>query len=68
VLNKDLKGTKQTIEAIKMFDQYICTNINCNYQKKGKKGKKCPQCGESFSKVGMMEGTNIIQQKRKKFS
>jgi hypothetical protein len=50
-----------------MFDQYICTNINCNNQKKGKMGKKCPECGKPFSKVGIREGTSIMQQKRKKF-
>ncbi len=50
-----------------MLDQYICTNVNCDYEKKGKKGKKCPKCGKAFSKVGMREGVSIIQQKRKKF-
>ena len=50
-----------------MFDQYICTNVNCDNEKKGKKGKKCPECGKVFTKVGMREGVNIIQQKRKKF-
>ncbi|WP_286474229.1 hypothetical protein [Methanobacterium sp. CWC-01] len=51
-----------------MFDQYLCPNTNCNHQKSGKKGQTCPECGEKLKKVGMREGTSIIQQKRKRFS
>ncbi|HNR26607.1 MAG TPA: hypothetical protein PKI66_07825 [Methanobacteriaceae archaeon] len=48
-----------------MLDQYLCPNINCNHLKKGRKGKSCPECGEPFKKVGIIEGTNLIQQKKK---
>jgi methionyl-tRNA synthetase len=51
-----------------MFDQYLCTNTKCKYMKSGKKGKNCPECGKKLSKVGIREGTSIIQKKKKFFS
>jgi uncharacterized protein YacL (UPF0231 family) len=49
-----------------LLDTYQCPNTDCWWDKNtGKKGESCPECGTPLQKIGVREGSKILQEKKK---
>lgn len=48
-----------------ILDTYQCPNTDCWWTEVGKKGENCPECGTPIKKIGVREGSKILNEKKK---